>query len=281
MKKIKLSLIVGLILLFSACAPQAALVKTRSELSDLREDTKENKARNEDIQKRLYLLEANVKGTVDVQKVMADYGAKTDQLATDIQLLQGKLEENNFRIADLAQKLDDKSFKITELSARVDELDAKIKALAGGQGLSSGPSGTLAEKDKKSAPKEVEPSEAYRLAMNDYNSGNFDLALAGFQNYLVQFPNTSQASSAQYWVGQCYYAKKDFTKAVDSFIKFIKTYPKSEKVPGAALKIGYSYLSENNNAKAKVWLNRVVKEYPGTDEAEHAKAKLRKMGKSK
>lgn len=279
MKKIKLSLVVGLILLFSACAPQAELVKTRSELTDLREDSKANKARSEDIQKRLYLLETNVKGTVDVQKVMADYGAKTDQLATDIQLLQGKLEENNFRIADLAQKLDDKSFKITELSARVDELNAKIKALAGGQGLTSGPSGTLADKDKKSAPKAVEPSEAYRLAMNDYNGGNFDLALAGFQNYLVQFPNTNQASSAQYWVGQCYYAKKDYTKAIDSYVKFIKTYPKNEKIPAAELKIGYSYLSENNNAKAKVWLNRVVKEYPDSDEAEHAKAKLRKMGK--
>jgi tol-pal system protein YbgF len=279
MDKMKLSLITGLILLLSACAPQAELVKTKSELSGLREDAKASKARNEDIQKRLYMLEANVKGTVDVQKVMADYGAKTDQLATDIQLLQGKLEENNFRIADLAQKLDDKSFKITELSARVDELNAKIKALAGGQGLSSAPSGTTADMDKKSAPKAVEPSEAYRLAMNDYNSGNFDLALAGFQNYLVQFPDTSQASSALYWVGQCYYAKKDFTKAIDSFVKFVKTYPKSDKVSGAELKIGYSYLSENNNAKAKVWLNRVVKEYPDTEEAEHAKAKLHKMGK--
>jgi len=279
MKKIELSLIVGIILVLSACAPQAELVKTKSELSNLREDTRANKARNEDTQKRLSRLEANVKGGTDVQKTMADYGAKMDQLTTDIQLVQGKLEENNFRIADLSQKLDDKSFKITELSARVDELDARIKALAGGQGPLSGSTGTAANKDKKSAPKAVEPSEAYRQAMNDYNSGNFDLALAGFENYLVQFPNTSQASSAEYWVGQCYYAKKDFTKAIDSFVKFTKTYPKSEKVPSAELKIGYSYLSENNNAKAKVWLNKVVKEYPDTDEAEHAKAKLRKMGK--
>jgi tol-pal system protein YbgF len=279
MKKTELSLIVGIILVLSACAPQAELVKTKSELSNLREDTRVNKALNEDIQKRLSRLEANVKGGSDVQKAIADYGAKMDQLTTDIQLLQGKLEENNFHIADLAQKLDDKSFKITELSARVDELDAKIKALAGGQGPLSAPTGTAANKDKKQAPKAVEPSEAYRQAMNDYNSGNFDLALAGFQHYLVQFPNTSQASSAQYWVGQCYYAKKDFTKAIDSFNLFIKTYPKSDKVPGAKLKIGYSYLSEHNKAKARVWLNKVIKEYPNTDEAEHAKAKLRSMGK--
>jgi tol-pal system protein YbgF len=284
----KTYIIGSVILLLSACAPQAELVKTRSDLSGLREDQKSNKARiqelqerlDRDVQKRLDSLETNVKGTVDVQKVMADYGAKTDQLATDIQLLQGKLEENNFRIADLAQKLDDKSFKITELSARLDELDAKVKTLAaGGQGLATAPTGTAAEKDKKSAPKAVEPSEAYRQAMNDYNSGSFDLALAGFQNYLTQFPDASQVDKAQYWVGECYYAKKEFNKAIEAFAKVVKTYPKSDKVPGAKLKIGYSYLNENHAPKAKEWLNRVIKEYPGTREAELAKEKLHKMGK--
>jgi tol-pal system protein YbgF len=278
-KKIHPVMVAVLLLALAACAPQAELVKTQSEMSGLRDDAKQNKARIEELQKRLTVLDTNIKGSVDVQKVMADYGAKTDQLTTDIQLLQGKLEENNFRIADLAQKLDDKSFKITELSSRVEELEAKVKALAAGQVPATGPTGTAASRDKKSAPKEVEPSEAYRLAMNDYNSGNFDLALAGFKNYLAQFPDTSLASSAQYWVGQCYYAKKDYAVAIDSWVQFIKAYPKSDKVPGAELKIGYSYLSENNHAKAKVWLNRVIKEYPDSDEAEHAKAKLHGIGK--
>ena len=61
MKKIELSLIVGIILVLSACAPQAELVKTKSELSNLREDTRVNKALNEDIQKRLSRIEADVK----------------------------------------------------------------------------------------------------------------------------------------------------------------------------------------------------------------------------
>jgi len=278
-----------LLLLLAACAPQAELVKTRTDVADLREDTKTSKARIQelqkrldqdmrDLQKRLDAIEANVKGTVDVQKVMADYGAKTDQLATDIQLLQGKLEENNFRIADLAQKLDDKSFKIAELSSRIDDLDARLKALsAGGAGVATGASGT-AEKEKK-GPKALEPSEAYRQALNDYNTGNYDLSLAGFQNYLVQFAGTSQADKAQYWIGECYYAKKDFSRAIDAFSKVIKNYPKSDKTVGAKLKIGYSYLNENNHAKAKEWLNKVIKEYPDTKEAELAKEKLRKMGK--
>ncbi len=263
------------LIFLTSCAPQAALVKTRAELSDLREETNANKARGEDIQKRLSMLEANTKGTLDVQKVMADYGAKTDQLTTDIQLLQGKLEENNFHIADLAQKLDDRSFKITELSARIDELEAKVKRLSGEPASSS--TGTAAEKDKKSVDKAAGPSEAYRQAMNDYNSGNFDLALAGFQNYLAQFPEASQADKVQYWIGECHYAKKEFGKAIEAFLAVIKTYPKSDKVAGAKLKIGYSYLNENHIDKAKEWLHRVTREYPGTKEAQLAKDKLRKI----
>jgi tol-pal system protein YbgF len=278
--KLRTLIILTFIFALTACAPQAELVKTQTAMSNVREDTKATKAQVQEMQRRIDTLDENVKGTGDVQKVLADYGAKTDQLTTDIQILQGKLEENNFRIQELAQKLDDKSFKISELTARVDELETRIKSSATGtSGVSTGPNGTVSDKDKKSAAKAIEPSEAYRQAMNDYNSGNFDLALAGFHNYLTQFPESSQADKAQYWEGECYYAKKDFPKAIDAFSKVVKTYPKSEKVAGARLKIGYSYLNEKNTAKAKEYLNKVVKEHPGTKEAELAKEKLRKIGK--
>jgi tol-pal system protein YbgF len=281
-------LAISLLLSLTACAPQAELVKTKIEMTDLRENNKAMKARvdelhkrlDQDVQKRLDVLEANVKGTVDVQKVMADSGAKSDQLATDIQLLQGKLEENNFHIAEFAQKLDDKSVKIAELSARIDELEARIRLLSSGTAtVPAGQAGAAADKDKKPAPKTVEPSEAYRQAKNDYDKGNFDLALAGFQNYVAQFPDTSQVDNAQYWVGECYYSKKDFNQAIDAFGKVIKTYPKSGKVPGAKPKIGLSYLSAKNMAKAKEYLNKVIKEHPDTTEAEIAKDRLGKIAK--
>ncbi len=112
--------ITSFLFLLTACAPQAEFVKIRNDMSGLREDTKTTKAQvqelqkriDHDVQARLDILDANSKGTTDMQKAMADSGARSDQLATDIQLLQGKLEENNFHIAELSQKLDDKSVKI-------------------------------------------------------------------------------------------------------------------------------------------------------------------------
>jgi len=261
-----------LLFLLAACAPQAEMVRTKSEVSDMREDLYATKAKVQDIQQRLDLLDANIKGTLDLQKAMADYGAKSDQLVTDMQLLQGKLEENNFRISELAQKLDDKSFKITELTAKVEELDAKVKLLSGG-------TTTAIKQSTTTTSKVPEPSDVYRQAKSDYDKKNFDLALAGFQNYVAQFPNASQADSAQYWIGECYYSKKEFSKAIDAFGKVIKSYPKSDKMAGAKLKIGYSYLNERNNAKAREYLYKVIKEHPSSDEAKLAKDKLKKVDK--
>lgn len=269
--------IFAITILFSlvSCAPQAELVRTKSEVSDIREDLYGTKAKVQDLQKRFDVLDTNIKGTVDLQKAMADYGAKSDQLVTDMQLLQGKLEENNFRIAELAQKLDDRSFKITELTAKVEELDAKVKLLSGGTTTAIKQSATTTT----TASKAPDPSDVYRQAKNDYDKKNFDLAIAGFQNYVTQFPNASQTDNAQYWIGECYYAKKEFSKAIEAFSKVVKSYPKSDKAAGAKLKIGFSYLNERNNAKAREYLNKVIKEHPSSDEAKLAKDKLKKVGK--
>jgi tol-pal system protein YbgF len=270
--------IAGCLFLMAACAPQSELVKINTDVSELRGERSATKTQIKEMQKRLDVLDANIRGTVDVQRVMADSGAKSDQLATDIQLVQGKLEENNFHVTELAQKLDDKSVKIAELSARVEELEAKVNKLSPGTGsLSTVPIGTAPDKDRKSSPKGKEPSEAYNQAKNDFDKGNFDLALDGFKNYLALFPDTSLAAAAQYWIGECYSSKKEFTKAIQAFEKVITSYPKSDKVPGAKLKIGLSYLNEKNTVKAREYLNKVINEHPHTTEADIARDRLHKI----
>ena len=264
--------------LLAACAPQAELVRTQDSLNEVRAEVRAVKAQIPDVSgltKRQDLLESNLKSTTEIQKSVADQGVRFDQLMTDLQILQGKLEENNFRVKELAQKLDDKTFRIAELTSRFEQLENKVKSL---------PTGTVAEasapeKEKKPEPKAPEPSVAYKQAKDDYDKTNFDLAIAGFQNYLKLFPDSSQADSAQYWIGECYYSKKEYEKSIEEFTRLLKNHPQSDKAPGARLKIGYSYLNEKNNAKAKENLQKVVKDYPTSREAELAKEKLKKIGK--
>jgi tol-pal system protein YbgF len=270
----KALLTIAALILAAGCAPQAEIVKLRNEMNDLRtemrSENKELKGRVPDlsgIEKRQDQLAADIKSTADLQQAVADQGARFDQLTTDLQIMQGKLEENNFRMKEMSQKLDDKAYRLSELTARVDQLEGKLR---------SAPAVT-ATAEKKPEVRTPSPSEAYQQAKTDYDKGSFDLAIAGFVNYLKLFPDASQADSAQYWIGECYYSKKEYGKAIEEFDKVLKNHPKSEKAPGARLKIGYSYLNERNNTKAKEHLNRVVKDYPSSKEAALAKEKLKKI----
>jgi tol-pal system protein YbgF len=268
----KRSLTIAFLVILAGCAPQAELVKLRNEMNDLRAEVRDTKTKVPDvsaIQKRQDAFQADLKGTTDLQKTVADQGVRYDQLVTDLQIMQGRLEENNFHVKELAQKLDDKTYKISELTSRVEQLESKLK---------SAPTGTAAT-EKKPEAKALEPSEAYQQAKADYDKGNFDLAIAGFENYLKLYPDASQADAARYWIGECWYSKKEYNKAIEEFSKVLKNHPRSEKAPGARLKIGLSYLNEKNTAKAKEHLNRVVKEYPNSKEADIAKDRLRKIGK--
>lgn len=267
-------LIVAALLTVAGCAPQAELVKLRNEMGDVRAEVRSVRTSVPDltgIQKRQDRLEEEIKGTTDLQQRMADQGARFDQLTMDLQLLQGKLEENNYRLKELSQKLDDRSFRLAEATARIEQLEAKLK---------SAPAPTIASSaETRPAAQTPAPSEAYQQAKADYDKGNFDLAIAGFENFLQQFPDTSLADSAQYWIGECYYSKNQYGKAIEAFRKVLKDHSKSDKAAGAKLKIGYSYLNEKNNAKAKEYLQKVVKDHPGSREADLAKEKLKKLGK--
>ena len=238
-------------------------MKTNTEISGLRSAAKDAKKNIKDIQKRLKAFEADVKGTVNLQQTMADYNAQFDQFATDIKLLQGKLEENSFRLSGISQKIDDQGFKIAELAARIEKLET-----------ASG------EQDRKqSSAKAPEPSAVYSQAKNDYDAGNYNLAIAGFKNYIKQFPGASKIDNAQYWIGECYYSKKSYSKAREAFFVVLKKHAKSDKAPGARLKIGYSYLNEKNYTRARNHLNAVIRDFPDSKEARIAGEKLKKIGK--
>ena len=257
------SILIFLSVLFflTSCAPQAALVKTDKEIVGLRADTKAAKEQLRDMQQRLKKIEADVGGTVNLQKSIADYGAQFDQLTTDIQLVQGKLEENNFRISELAQKLDDQSFKTAELTARIEELEKALKD------------------DEARKARIPEPSDLYRQAKNDYDAGNYNLAIAGFGKYIAEFPKASKVDNARYWIGECYYSKKQYEKSRESFLKVLTDHPKSDKAPGARLKIGFSYFNEKNYTRARRHLNAVIRDYPNSTEAKIARDKLKKISK--
>ena len=281
------------LLLLLGCATQASMVDMESE----QERTKIQQAQ---IQERLQAVESYFKDrSTTVQHGQTDIVIKLDQLTTDLQALQGKLEESSHLLAELSQRLDDQTFRTKELTDRLDVLDSQVVSLEKsvsqltgvapleGRRVEPEPSskepqpdqtivipGRPTQKDKTTG---LSPSEAYGLAYNDYLKGNYDLALMGFSNFLTQFKSTSLAANAQYWIGESYYGKKDYANAIEAFQKVIGDYPKSNKVPGAVLKTGYAYIELGDKTNAKAHLRKVIEDYPFSNEANLAKNRLAEL----
>lgn len=290
-------------LLLGGCATQADVMDMQSAL-----DKREN--RDTEFQNRLQVIENYFKErSTTVQRSQADLVIKLDQVAVDLQAVQGRLEESNHLLADLSQRMDDQSFRTKEMAGRIDALDVQLSAMGRSVAVLSqavavlDKGGTLPPELRPSSqpdlppptrgnmppdqrvvipgrPTETDrttglsPSEAYGLAYNDYLKGNYDLALTGFQNFLTHYKTTSLAPNAQYWIGESFYGKKDYAKSIEAFNKVAADYPKSEKVPGSLLKAGYALIEMGDKAAARSYLKKVVETYPLSNEARLAKNKL-------
>lgn len=121
------------------------------------------------------------------------------------------------------------------------------------------------------------PTSAFNLAYNDYLNGRYELAVGGFQRFLQDFPSTSLAPNAQYWIGECHYAMKDFVRAIQAFERVAQDYPRSERVPAALFKLGLAVMETGDTPKARGYLKRVIEEFSYSDEAKLAKNKLAEL----
>ena len=104
----------------------------------------------------------------------------------------------------------------------------------------------------------------YQAAYDAFNQGSYDRALTRFTNLLQRSRDNSLSDNAQYWIGECYYAKKDYNKALIEFEK-VFTFAKSNKKDDAQLKLGLCYLRMNDKESAHRELTRLLSKYPDSE----------------
>jgi tol-pal system protein YbgF len=103
-------------------------------------------------------------------------------------------------------------------------------------------------------------------------------AVPEFRSFLKDYPKSSLAPSAQYWVGEALYAEKDFKGAIEEFLVVLKEHKGSDKAPDAALKLGYSFYELKEWEKARKTLEDVISFFPDNAETTRmAKERLDKM----
>jgi tol-pal system protein YbgF len=134
---------------------------------------------------------------------------------------------------------------------------------------------TSAKASDRMVPTEADPKKLYDASYLDITKGNYDLALAGFGEFLKRFPKHDLADNAQYWMGQGYYAQKKYDQALAEFEKVVGNYPGKDKEPAALFKIGLCHQELGDKAKARQYWQLLAKKFPKSPEAALAKDKLK------
>src|SRR5207247_2239378 len=102
------------------------------------------------------------------------------------------------------------------------------------------------------SPLTASPRQVWDAAYADYTSGQYDLAVLGFEAYIRNFPKSDSADDAQVLICAAYLADKKYEKAVEACDTAIRTYPNGNAIPDAYYRKGValSDLKDVNGARA-------------------------------
>jgi tol-pal system protein YbgF len=118
------------------------------------------------------------------------------------------------------------------------------------------------------------PDQLFAAAYGDYSRGNYDLAASEFRQYVETYPSSEMADNAQYWIGECFFGKKEYEKAIDEFDKVIKQFPRGDKVPAARYKKGLALMELGQSEAARAEFMTLIRLHGKSNEATLARQQL-------
>jgi tol-pal system protein YbgF len=265
-------------LLATACVSGSDIQKLQSQISDLQDQVaalKRTASSKEEVQN----VNAKIaEQTQTLLKSNATLVTKVDAIEDRLNNTQGSVEQTNYRVDRIVQQLTQAQHDVDELRAAMARAAAApVRATPGGPAPAA--VAVPASSEVTVAPETTEnPTVIYQTAYRDYQRGNFDLAIAGFRDFVAKFPKSDLADNAAYWIGESLYSQKKYREAIAQFDMVVNDYPTSDKVPSALLKKGYAYIALGEKAQGIVQLQYVVHEHPKSPEALKARDELKKLG---
>jgi tol-pal system protein YbgF len=194
---------------------------------------------------------------------------------------------SNQSLLDMAQHLDAVQADVRTLRGQVDELQNGSEAMRKQQRdlytdldhrlAERGAAGTSGQSGAGAVPAGSASGgeqTLYTQAFEALKSGNYGASIAGFKQYLANYPSSDLADNAQYWLGETYYVTRDYDNAAVAFRAVGERWPNSRKAPDALLKLGFTQYELKQHADARATLTQVTKRFPDSEAAKLATERL-------
>ncbi|WP_341661669.1 tol-pal system protein YbgF [Vibrio sp.] len=249
--------VITLMLLASTASPVFAVPAPVSDVSGntTLASSSAGSANETEVQRLERLLENRNRMQLQMQQQL-------DDMALEINDLRGQLEKNSF---DMQQMLE----RQRELFIELDKLRGQVSSAPVAEAAKE----TAAPKGKFST--NVDEQTAYQNAVDlILKKRDYAGAIAAFQQFQKDYPDSTFSPNAHYWLGQLYFAKKQDKEAVKSFAAVV-AYPKSNKRADALVKLGDISKRNDNTAQAIKYYQQVIDEYPSSASAKLAEERIK------
>jgi tol-pal system protein YbgF len=232
-----------------------------------------------------------------IAELAKDVQAQNEVATSRLLKLEGENEQRGHAIIELANQIEALNGEIAKLRGQIEvlvnesalaqkrqkdfyvDLDNRLRSIEKSGAANAGAAGATpatvetADANKTAAPDSGE-TRVYESALNQFKLGNYQGAIAGFQTFIQTWPSSANAPSAQYWIGNAYFALRDYKAAIAAQQKLIAAWPDHAKAPDAMLNMASSQIEAGDARSAKRTLESLLARYPKAPAAETAKQRL-------
>jgi TolA-binding protein len=192
------------------------------------------------------------------RKTAADQKLVIDNLSSDTRAIREKLDDSNVRLGSLSQEVDALRQALQQAASRPMAAAPTEPDTAGGGSppIAPPPGGTQPGAVINS------PTQMWNAAFADYTSGNFDLAILGFEAFIKTFPKHDQADDAQVYICSSYLQSGKNDEAIKACDAAIRNYPGGNAIPEAYYRKALAQRNLKDVSGARATCDDCIKKFP-------------------
>lgn len=245
--------------------------EARKRIEDLRIEHARTAQETAAAADRIAKLEESVRniGVVQLLGQIEALNAEIARLRGQIEVLANQDQQTQKRQRDFYVDLDSRIKRLeTASAARVSAPAAA--APAGSAGVEPG-AVEMKAVSKDDPNREV---KSYDLASSLFRRGDYAGAEEAFRGFVRNFPQSTLAPNAIYWIGICQANLREWGAALATQEGLLARYPKSSKAPDAMLAIAAVQAEQGDAGSARNTLEDIIARYPETEAAGKARNRL-------
>lgn len=189
-----------------------------------------------------------------LRRSLLDLNSQIELLRADVAQMRGQNEQLARDVAELQRKQKDVTSGIDE---RIKKLEP-VKVTVDGREF-------LADPEEK---------RQYEDAFALIRKGDFNNAAAGLSSFLRRYPGSGFAQSAQFWLGNALYGKREYKEAISAFRALVAAQPDHPKAPEALLAIANCQIELKDSKSARRTIGELVQTYPKSEAAQAGRERL-------